>query len=567
MFKRFFQLFLLLLSIWMLINTAWADGSYEISSYSMSVEVHTDGSASVTEVLVFDFEGAYNGVLAQFDPDGLEGITDLCVYIDGIELTPVEQMNYEKNTYTITHEDGLIKLVIYAPGEDNTRLVTYEYRMLSLAQRYEDTGVIHRHLIGENSADALHNATITVLFPKRAPIQAFAHGAMESEMVSVNENRVQFGPATVYPGNSVEVRLLFPAALLPDAPVLEGRVLDAHLAEEAQIDAQAHERAERIRNGKYLFTGGYTAVFAAVWALIARKYHLKGTLHQTPDACRTAAHPAAFATVAAQDAPDTNALSGTLMELVQKQLIRMENEGDDIRFTRIRSETDDLYPHQQKLLSWLFEKNDSLLLSDLNAGNSCEQAHAFESGYASYCDQVMEDMTAHHLRHKNDALRITINTLIVLLGVAGVGYLLLLGEPLALLGAALLLLTFLLLYLMSRIRTLTDEGEMLRMDVKAFKERGILPGDDVSAFLPYYAALSMTEPLVQAVEERRLDNSVWQDPLYMHYGWHLAVRKLTSSMRDIHNHNASVPDSSSSSSVSLGGSGGANGAGGGHGAW
>ena len=543
---------------------ALADAGYSIENYSMSINVRSDGSAEVTETLLYDFDGEYNGVLSLFDPDGLDGIEDFSVTIDGVQMTPVEEMTYIENTYTVTERNNLLEIRVYSPGDGDQRTVSYEYTMKGLADCYADTGLIHRKFIGENSSVTLHNAVVTVNFPGKGEIKAFVHGAMDNSHVHTYADSAAFGPKNVSAGSWVEMRLLFPGEWIADAPLIAESMYDRVLNEEARIAEEERQHALRTENAKYIFAAAYIAIFSAAWTLMAKKYGLKGRLHETADSSRIFNYPAAFLTAAVEDEADTDALTGTLMELVADGSIRMEPEGEGIRFTRVRTDMTGYYPHQQALMDWLFDGRDFFLLSDLNAGSDYERAQQFEAGYNRYVSQVSQDMLTASLRFKNDGLRITLNALAIILGAMGVGGVLLAGQPNILLGILLGGALFLLIALMSRVRRLTDEGERLLADAESFKSSSISTDSGLSEAVAYFAALGMTEPLIKAMEFGGVSSSADEMPVWMFTGWYYSLHLLNGSVRDAHYHNASVPNpnASSSSSHSSG-----NGGGGGHGAW
>ncbi len=567
MLKRIHVALLALLMVFTAHSTAMADVEYSIENYSMDVFVQPDGSAQITERLLYDFDGEYNGILSQFDTDGIDGIEDFHVFIDEEKMTLVDEMTYISNTYTVTEDGSLAEIRIYSPGEDDVRVVSYEYTMLGLANRYEDTGMILRKFIGENNDVALKNAVVTVYFPEQGDIQAFVHGSMDERHILIREDSVRFGPETIHSGNSVEMRLLFPAEWISDAPLSEGLMLDAALAEEERLVREAAALAVRLRNAKYIFTAAYSLVFFLIWLALTKKYGLKNRLHDTPDPGRLTNYPAAFATVAADDAPDTDALSGTLMELTGKGILRMESQGDDLLFVKQTDDQTGLYPHQKKLIDWLFAAGDALFLSSLNAGDDYRRAQTFETGYGAYCAQVTADMIENKLKYRNSGLIITVNALIILLGLAGAGGILLTGGSEMFLGFIVAAMLCFLLYLMNRIRRLTNEGERLQIDADALRQTDLSASCDLLHFLPYYTALGMTEPLVTAIDAMNADDTATDDsiPVFLYAGWHHSLRTLSASMRETHQHNASIPDPDASSSSHSGGS--SNGGGGGHGAW
>lgn len=535
---------------------------YSITDYTMDVTLLSDGSAAITETLIYDFDGEYNGVVSLFDTDGVDGLTGFRALIDGVEMRPVDSMKYEDNTYVVTETGPISEVRVYSPGNSDTRTVVYEYTLQGLARRYEDAGMILRKFIGENNSVSLHDAIITVHFPGNGGIRAFAHGGMKNEHITLFENAVVFGPQTVYSGDSVEVRLLFPAEWIDGTPLQEGSILKTALDEEQRLMDEAERAARTLKISKYLLSAAYVVLFSLLIALMMKKYGLRGR-NQTEDLQHLTAWPAAFAQTAVSGAPDTDALSGTLIELARMGCVRMEENGRDVRFTLTERNHPDLYPHQNSLIGWLFAHSDVMDLSTLNAGSDYGRAQSFEKGYAAYCSQVVEDMNAASLRFSNEGLRIALNAALILTGIAAAAFILLAGEAEVLLGCAMVLITFLSIFLTGKIRTLTDEGERLQSAANHLMTNEIVQDDRLLTLLPYYTALGMTEPLVAAFTERPVD---FHAP-FLYGGWYHSLHHLSSGMRETHYHNASIPDPDASSSSSGSSGGGSNGGGGGHGAW
>lgn len=90
-----------------------------------------------------------------------------------------------------------------------------------------------------------------------------------------------------------------------------------------------------------------------------------------------------------------------------------------------------------------------------------------------------------------------------------------------LLGIGMLLLMFLLLRLMGRIRTLTDKGEELALTASALREQGLT--EEYPHLLPHAAALALTKESAQP-------NLSCE-----------RIERLRIALRDAHNHNASLP--------------------------
>ncbi len=547
MFKRIQLLITAVLLFLVFQPAALAASDYSITNYSMYMDVQTDGSAYITETLMYDFDGDYINISYQVKAPEGSRLLDMNVYIDGAAITQSDTPNYVENSYSLTENEGITQVQIYSPGNDDTRLVTYEYHITSLAERYADTGMLLYEFIPENHKVRLQNAILTVHFQgtssgKLENILAFAHGGMDVEHIQIHDNVIEFGPVTLFPDDFATIRLLFPAEYVNSAPLIKEQIRQTVLEEEQRLDAEASHRAFVLRIAKQIYFIAYTLIFFIVWLSFVRRYRMKGSLRETPQPERILKFPAAFVTAVAEEEPDCNAVAGTLLELIQLGHIRLNAGADkkELYFTLLEQSRENLYPHQKKLLEWLFDGRDSFMLSDLNAV-SFEQAQAFERGLATYCEQVVLDMHSHQLKYHNDSACILVSTLIIILGILGCGGILLANQSDVLLGSGMICIMFCLIHLMNRIRHLTDKGERLRLDARALIAREVPSGDDMLPFLPYYTALGMTEPLMHAVESRRLNNQICHDPDYLFIGWHHALRTLSTTLRAAHQHNASMP--------------------------
>ncbi len=548
MFRKIQILWITALLIFICQPAALAASDYTVTNYSVYMDIQTDGSAYVTETLSYAFDGDYSNITYQVDAAEGSRIVDLNVYLDGAAITRSDTPTYIENSYTVTESENSTHVQIYSPGNNDTRLVTYEYHLTEFAERYADTGMIHYAFISEDHKVHLQNAILTVHFQGASGnlenIVAFARGGMDVADIKVHDNVIEFGSAALFPDDYVEVRLLFPAEYVDSAPLIDQAVRQAILEEEQRLDAESARRAFVLRVAKQVYFVAYTLIFFIVWLCFVRRYRMKGALKETPDPQRVLNFPAAFAAAVVQDEPDCNAAAGTLLELIQLGHIRIAAGADkkELYFTLLDSSRESLYPHQLKLIEWLFDDRDSFMLSDLSAANY-DQAQLFERGLAAYCEQVVADMHDRKLKHHNDLSCILVSTLIIIFGILGCGGMLLASQSDVVLGSIMICIMFCLIHLMNRIRRLTDAGERLLSDARALLNHEIPSGDDMLPFLPYYTALGMTESLIHAVESCRLNNQICHEPDYLFIGWHHALRALSTALRSAHQHNASMPRS------------------------
>jgi len=221
----------------------------------------------------------------------------------------------------------------------------------------------------------------------------------------------------------------------------------------------------------------------------------------------------------------------------------------------------------------LFASREFLWIEDLNAGNDAKLAQSFASGYSGWQRAVKQQAVDQGLYFGN-GVKLGCGVAMLAVGGALISVaLFFLGQIwLALAG---LFLTGIMVIGFTRVRSITDQGEVKCAAVRGYCEKygeklSELPREALK-YLPIVVALGYVEPLAQYLDQRANQPDYgyggWL-PMWWYAGWYYDMGRVNRSFHDVRQHNASVvTKSSNSSGGGFSGSSGGGGGGGGHGAW
>lgn len=252
--KRLALIFAMLLALITVFCPQVAEAkSYDIIQYKVIIDVMPNGDAKFEEVITYDFDGDFNGVLRNIDLDGSDGIEALEVFVvEGEGLRKFSPGTGEGiNLYEISQEGNILALKVYEKTSSKEKTFLYTYTLKNVAEKYSDIGVFNRKVIDRNWDVPLHNINIEIRIPDgatRDELKVFAHGPLEGYSEIVDDRTFSFVVGEVRPGTFVETLAVFPPDLIPDAGRVYNREeLPAILENEQRLAAEANRIREEAR--------------------------------------------------------------------------------------------------------------------------------------------------------------------------------------------------------------------------------------------------------------------------------------------------------------------------------
>lgn len=215
---------------------------YSISSCNVYVNILKDGSAMIEEQLTYDLHGQYNGFLRDIDFSGSRGISGQEVLIASPGGQPVKctpDNSGKPNTYQMVVEGNLAKLKVYMPSLNESRTITYKYRLSDVVTKYNDIAEFNRKIIDSGWDVDIDNVYILISLPagaKKEEIRVFGHGPLTGKSRIINSESVDFIVPILPASSFLETRVLFPTTLVSGSSNVQNKEAFAEImAEEANL--------------------------------------------------------------------------------------------------------------------------------------------------------------------------------------------------------------------------------------------------------------------------------------------------------------------------------------------
>lgn len=233
---------------------------YWFPRVEIDVTVNADGSFHFRESRTYEFEDKYTFAYYQVEKRRLSGgapvdITDFVISENGTPFDLRSKGEIEEprtpGTYWVSYDyegDSAYGKWFYR-AEDETRTFDITYTVHDAVTVHDDFAQLYWKFIAESWEKPVGVVTGFIHLPPGADqdnVRGWLHAPLTSEYWIRDARTIEFRVDTLPPGQFVEMRILFPTSLVPDADVREaGAVWDRAFGEEKQWVEEAN--AERVR--------------------------------------------------------------------------------------------------------------------------------------------------------------------------------------------------------------------------------------------------------------------------------------------------------------------------------
>lgn len=493
-----------------------ADRYYDISGYTINVNVNPDGSADIEERLTYNFNGDFNGILGEIDFSSTGGIENPQFFVDKngtlVEWKLNSTQNLDDNsgpgTYNLVNEGTMAHFKIFEPSSDENKTFILKYKFKDVITKYNDTAEFNRKIIDANSPVPQNNIVINIILPEGAQkeeIKVFGHGPLIGASKIIDGSHVQFTCDYNSPGNFIETLVLFPVSLVPQSTGAVGedalpRILanekslaDAANAEREQarkdvaeyqqrqkeLEQQRLAEQARIDSIRPIGTAIAVVLFLFWFVLIfyiyfkydkELKHNFEGKYYRELPGEYT---PAEMSSLLSMGSVSTRDITATLMDLVRKeQLLLTSNQYVKKGIFKNKEVTDyvvslnpkapviHLKNHETFLLDWFIRglgDGKSLVLNDISSlTKSTSGARQFKKHYDNWCSSAKDEAEQNNFFDKTCQTGIWIGVLASLVYL-GLG-ILILATFKAAFGAALIIQFLILIIFSARLSRRTAYG-------------------------------------------------------------------------------------------------------------
>ncbi len=424
MLKRFFVLFTLVFSL------TFGGTSYRVENLDIVANIQRDGSLEVEERVTYDI-GKINGILYNIDFLGYGKIADLQVFYeaDGEFKKGINSSSTTEGSFSVTNDDGVYKIKLYAPGYKEKRDFIFRYRLTKGVTVYRDIAQLNRKMVGTDWSSSISRIDVEVNLPQsvaKKDIYAFGHGPLTGNIEILDGKTVRYTLDDYRSGEFLEVNLLFPKELLTEFNPLymkNERALKKILEMEKKLADEANE-ARRIAIFRF-FLGKVVLVLGILWWLFlvvyiyiknSKRYKVENEygeyFRELPD---NYSPSIAGTLVSRRLYPEGRELFAMLLDLVRKGHLKLE-EGEGSTTLILQESSNELSEEEKFILNWYIRElgdGERIVLEKVEASiKERGGAREFNRNYETWKTIVYSDMLAKNLKmDKRDKLSTTLGVI------------------------------------------------------------------------------------------------------------------------------------------------------------
>lgn len=210
MLKKIFAVFVSLVSLLFILPSNTQAKDYSITSADFKVQINTDGSANVTEVRTYNFDGTFTWADEWINKKGYR-MADFELWEGGKSY--LQGSTGVPNTFYVTDESDKVYIKWYYQAASENKTFTLKYVINNAITDQKDISEFYWQLIGNEWDKGVGSVTAKVFLPYPAvnnQIYAFGHGPLNGTMNIVSDREVDFAVSDLPPKTFFEVRVLFP---------------------------------------------------------------------------------------------------------------------------------------------------------------------------------------------------------------------------------------------------------------------------------------------------------------------------------------------------------------------
>lgn len=395
-------------------TAAASDVTYDITRYTVHVDILEDGSAVFQHAITYNFDSEFNGFLYTLDYAGYETPEDISVWVvdeNGSESAPFIRDDTDTSTgnYSIVDQGSSLDFRVNQPGSDEEKTVVYRYQIPEIVVNYQDVAEFNHKVIGENWEDPIENIEITIQLPEPVSnneLRAWGHGALTGT-VALEGNQTVKLTVDENPSNQfVESRVIFPADVTASNPnQVDELALDRIIAQEQQLEDDMNARSRMMIWIAVILTilSAVVTLAGFIWTrkLANRKDKAIADVPEYLYELPSDITPAVMFSALNNQLPRSVDLTATIMDLARKKQIKLseiESTGGEPDYVIRKTEHPEkrsLLTHEHFLLEWFINKignGNEVTLEEIEAfGLDDEQkAETFNDSYDKWKHYVRE---------------------------------------------------------------------------------------------------------------------------------------------------------------------------------
>lgn len=366
------------------------------TEYNTTLDVHSDGSVTITEDQVIAFSGGpFTKGYATIPLGRIEDINNIQVLENGV---PLRRGNGDPGTFSVTTSGGDVNIDWwFTPAADEERNFTIRYDVTGALRVYADRQQLWWRVIDTDFAADIDSATITVNLPEAVSADqlsvawyASTGSTFPVDWQITSPTQIVWHATDIRQGEALEERLEFPPITAATVPDWQAAVDAQQRREEQLAPYKALANMLMLGAGLLLLVGGSAGVIL-LWFTRGRDVPVTlpiDLLKQPPDDL-----PAAAVGTLVDERADDRDVIAAIISLASRGVLKIEEKepsgvlgelgfgSRDFVFHRLETDVT-LLPFETELLGAIFTgKQTEARLSKMKTRFADRQARVKESLY------------------------------------------------------------------------------------------------------------------------------------------------------------------------------------------
>jgi len=206
-----------ILIIFVFFATSLIARNYSIDQVEINTFVNPDGSMTVEETRVFNYQGKYSYAYREFPKDQGINFTQFKVFEQDQEYYLAE--NQQPGTYIIQEKDNTTVVKWFYKVNNIDKKFTISYLVEKSIQKYQDTSVLYYRFISKGWDKTNYNVSLSIHPPTKVSsteIKYWCHGILWFDTRISQDGIIFVNTEKIKKDQFLELRILYPNYLFPN---------------------------------------------------------------------------------------------------------------------------------------------------------------------------------------------------------------------------------------------------------------------------------------------------------------------------------------------------------------
>lgn len=431
--KTIKKLILFIINFILFLNISYGNSFYSIDTLKVIVQINKDGSADISEKVKY-LSYSTEEIPYSIDYKNYGKLENLNIYYEnfGNYQQGVKSNKKEKGNYTLNDFGRELKIKVYYPIEEESKVISFNYSLTEAIILYEDIAQFSKKIVKENYGSNIKNIEIIIKLPEEVnqeEIYAFNHGLLSEKIDILNEKEIRFKLKNYKEKDFIEVNILFPKEIIFS---LNSKIYKEEKGLEKIIDLEKKIANEASLKRKIIsyknIIGNIVFYFCIIWVIFVMSFiYLKnGKEYKIKDEefedISEKFSPAIVGAIIAKDVKVIQ-LFATIMDLVRREIFLIDaKDGKTILRLKECCDLKNLKDYEKIILKWYkeeLENNREVIIEEI------EKAIKDKKNYIDYKTKYEEwknlvELELKKVGFKIEEPKIAIKTLGYLTGILSI---------------------------------------------------------------------------------------------------------------------------------------------------